>query len=333
MRRLIYLVLVAAVLFTGYWFVVAAVHKIGLQKWFEARRGEGWVAEYGDISVSGFPLRFETEITGIELADTRSGLAWSAPWFRFTSQSWRPAHVRAYWPRRQLFATPEGKLTIGSDTMEGLLGFDAAPSLPLRRAAVDLGNLSIASTAGWKADMKGAKLFVERTPDETPTYILNLDAQSLSPALEIFRVSDPANLLPDAFESFTLKSRLAFDAPWDRYAIERRRPQPRAIRLEILKAKWGILDIWAAGRIRVDEEGWPTGELSLKVKNWRELLDIASASGWIPASALPDIEKGLSLLSAVTGNPKSIDATLRFAGRKIWIGPLPVGDAPRIRLR
>ncbi len=333
MRRLVMALVVLAVLYSGYWYVMATIHQAGLQKWFEARRTEGWVAEYEDISVRGFPFRFDTRITGLELVDTRSGLAWNAPWFRFVSQSWRPAHVRASWPPEQLFATPEGKIVVNSRTMQGVLGFDAWLSLPLRRAEIDLGDLSIRSSRGWTLEMQGGRLSILRTSEPRPTYDVNLDARALSPALELFQVKDPAGLLPDAFESFTLKSRLVFDAPWDIHAITQRRPQPRAIRLEILKAKWGILDIWAAGKLKIDEEGWPTGQVSLKVKNWREVLEIAIASGWLPPRTAGDIEKGLSLLARVTGNPKSIDTTIRFASRRAWIGPLPIGPAPRIRLR
>ena len=37
----------------------------GLAAWFDARQAEGWVAEYADLSVQGFPNRFDTSLTDV----------------------------------------------------------------------------------------------------------------------------------------------------------------------------------------------------------------------------------------------------------------------------
>ena len=35
----------------------------------------------------------------------------------------------------------------------------------------------------------------------------------------------------------------------------------------------------------------------------------------------------------MAGNPKTLDIPLNFKGGKVRLGPVPLGDAPRLRLR
>ena len=79
MKKLLVLIVTLAALWAGYWFVGAAGVKAGFAVWFDARQSEGWQAEYSDLSVKGFPNRFDTTLTDPALADPATGLAWSAP--------------------------------------------------------------------------------------------------------------------------------------------------------------------------------------------------------------------------------------------------------------
>ena len=83
----------ASALWGGYWFIGSAGFEKGLAAWFDERRSAGWVADYSDIKTRGFPNRFDTTISDLELADTRAGLAWSAPFFQIFTLSYRPNHI------------------------------------------------------------------------------------------------------------------------------------------------------------------------------------------------------------------------------------------------
>ena len=39
---------------------------------------------------------------------------------------------------------------------------------------------------------------------------------------------------------------------------------------------------------------------------------------------------GLSLLAMLSGNKDTLDVPLRFADRIMFLGPIPVGEAPRL---
>ncbi|MEM9270831.1 MAG: DUF2125 domain-containing protein, partial [Pseudomonadota bacterium] len=82
MKTLLVLVLLATALYSGYWFVGARAQEAGLNAWLEAQRAQGWVAEVEELNVAGYPNRFDTTATGLELANPKAGWAWSAPEFQ-----------------------------------------------------------------------------------------------------------------------------------------------------------------------------------------------------------------------------------------------------------
>ena len=91
MRFLLAVILIAASGWSGYWFVGQNGLSRGFETWFEARRAEGWVAETSDITVQGFPNRFDTGFSDLVLADPATGLAWEAEFFQILA---KPRHRR-----------------------------------------------------------------------------------------------------------------------------------------------------------------------------------------------------------------------------------------------
>jgi len=139
--------------------------------------------------------------------------------------------------------------------------------------------------------------------------------------------------LPDVFETLIIDTTLTFDTPWDRFAIERQRPQITKINLTELRAIWGDIDIRAAGQLLVDEQGMPTGEITVKAKNWRDILNIATETGAIPASMTMIVTRALETMAEMTGDPKTLDAPLTFKNGQISLGIIPLGPAPRYMIR
>lgn len=44
-------------------------------------------------------------------------------------------------------------------------------------------------------------------------------------------------------------------------------------------------------------------------------------------------EKMLELLAGLQGNPEDLDTTLQIKAGRMWLGPIPLGQAPRLQLR
>ena len=334
MRKLLTLILLAATAWSGYWFIGSRAVTGAFEDWFADRRAEGWVAEYSDLTTRGFPNRFDTTFTDIALADTRSGLAWEAPFFQLFALSYKPHHLIAVWPNDQLLATPLEKYRVQSEDMRASLVTSAAPRLPLERLTLTAETLAIAPEGrNQSTRMQALMLAAERMPAAETEYRLGFRTDGLAPALDWRVRIDPGDTLPETLDALSADLTIVFDKPWNLDAIEVARPQPTRIRLKLAEARWGRLELQAAGEVTVDAAGLPEGEIVIKARNWREILRLAVTSGALPEGFAGTLEDGLSLVSQMAGNPKTLDIPLNFRNGRVRLGPVPLGPAPVLRLR
>ncbi len=333
MRKLVAILLGLAVLWGGYWFVGATAVEQGLKSWLSARNAEGWVAEYSDLSTRGFPNRFDTTVTDIRLADPSTGVAWTAPIFQILALSYRPNHIIAVWPDTQVIASPFEKVTIETDDMRGSVKFEAGTDLVLENATFVLDGLSLSSDAGWAASAENARLATRQTAALETAHDIGIEATTVT-LTDAFRAAvDPAGVLPTAIETMRIDATVDFDAPWDRFSIEDRRPQITAINLREMRARWGEMDLRLAGELEVDAQGVPTGKITVRAENWRQMLDMALSAGVIPGMVAPMAERGLEALAGMSGSPETLDAPLTFRNGNVAFGPVPIGRAPNLTIR
>lgn len=334
MKILLGVILAAALAWSGYWYFGARTVENGLTDWLEQRQQDGWAVNADDVQTNGFPNRFDTTITNIDLADPETGVAWRAPFFQILALSYKPHHVIAVWPDRQTIATPYQTTSITSQDMRGSLVFAPGIDLLLDRATIELGATGLSSTSGWRASLASGQLALRQKPATTNTYDLAIEARDLKLPIAVSQSLSNKRLISDSVETLKLSATATFDAPWDRSAIEVRRPQPTRIDLDLAQATWGELDLQAAGKVKLDKSGVLDGEITIKATNWREILQVARATGAIPDSVYSLLEKGLSTLARFSGNSKTIDVPLQFRNGKTTLGGvLPLGPAPQIILR
>jgi hypothetical protein len=332
MRRLIALVVVATLAWGGYWVAGSIALDRGLRAWFEQRRAEGWVADYSDLRVRGFPNRFDTTFTDIDLADPETGLAWSLPFFQILSLSYRPNHVIAVWPNQHRVFTPRESLTVTSADLRASVVVEPGVDLVLERATLVSDALGLSSSAGWQSGAAEFRLAMHQSPVAANAYDIAIEAVDMRPAGPLKRKLDPLGALPDDIETLRIATEIGFDAPWNRFAIERARPQPVSIDLDDLTAIWGDLELRAAGEVTLGSAGLVSGEITVKAVNWREMVEIAVNSGVLPEASRPSVENALSLLAGMSGRADTIDAPFVLRAGTMFFGPLPVGRLPPVRL-
>lgn len=335
MRALLWIVLVAAGAWAAYWFIGSNALDAGARAWFEQRRAEGWQAEYQELGVRGFPNRFDMVLTDPALADPETGLAWQADRLDVMALSYRPNHVIVAFQPQQLLATPLGKTRIESRDMKASLVTDPAPSLPLERVTLVADAVSLVALperTGGTTRIEALTAAAERVTGTQDRYRLGLNAQGLRPALPFKDRVDPENRLPETLDAFRADVEMSFDKAWDRSAIEEARPQPTMIDIALAEARWGTLELALAGKVEI-RDGLPAGRIVIKARNWRELLNMADAAIGLPRQLRDGLERALSLAAGLSGNASTLDVPLEFKSGRTWIGPLPVGPAPRIVLR
>jgi hypothetical protein len=333
MRKLITLILVVSGLWAGYWFVGSTAVERELTSWLSDRQSEGWIAEFETLNTRGFPNRFDTTITDVRLADTRTGVAWQAAFFQIFALSYKPNHIIAVWPDEQSLSTPYQRIAISNDKMRGSVVFEAGTALTLDRSDLELENFGLRSNLGWSARVGKGQLSTRQTNSNDNSYRIWFEASAVYPSAAMLARLDPASVFPDVFDTLTIDTTLTFDAPWDRFAIEQNRPQITHLNLTELHAIWGNLDLRAAGKLTVDAHGIPSGEITIKAKNWRDMLKIAVDTGAVPNSLIMIVTRALEVLAKMTGDPNTLDAPLTFSNGHIALGLIPLGPAPRLLIR
>ena len=88
-----------------------------------------------------------------------------------------------------------------------------------------------------------------------------------------------------------------------------------------------------AGKISIDRAGLVSGALTVKARNWRDMLALAIANGLIPQELAGPVENALDMLAGLSGDKKTLDTPLTFENGKTKLGPLVLGPAPRIARR
>lgn len=332
MRKLIWLVVIATLAWGGYWFVGSIALDRGLRAWMDERRGEGWVADYSDLRVAGFPNRFDTTFTDLELADPGTGLAWSLPFFQILALSYQPNHVIAVWPNQHRISTPRERLTVTSAKMQASLVVEPGTDLVLDRTTLVADALGLSSSDGWQSGAAELRLATRQTPVAANTHDIAVEALDVTLAEPFKRRLDPLGTLPSAIRQMRVSTEIGFDASWDRFAIERARPQPTRIDVKDLTAIWGDLELRVAGEVSLDGSGVPTGEFTVKAVNWREMLDIAVASGVLPEENRTSFENALQLLAGMSGRADTIDAPFTVRSGRLFFGPIPLGTMPPVRI-
>lgn len=333
MRKLIWLVVIIGLAYSGYWFIGAKGTEKAIAGWASARASEGWQADYSDIATHGFPLRFDTTITEPRFADPRTGVAFSTPQFDILSQSHRPTRIRAQVAQTATLATPLQRMEITQEVAEAELFVEPGPSLTLDHASATLNGFAVTSNLGWGVTLETGRFNTQRDSSNPLKHEISLTAQGLTPSQGLMTSLDPKGLLSHQFEQLELSMTTTFNRAWDIHALEGPRPQPTHIDLTSLTAKWGKLDLRMTGAFDVDARGYPVGKVAIKAQNWREMIEIAISTGMIPQNMSTLALRAGEMLAGLSGRKDTIDAELTLKDGMITLGFIPLGPAPRLRIR
>lgn len=326
------IVVLAALGWSGWWYWHATMRERAITEWLAERRAEGWVAEVEAVQVIGFPNRIDTIVTGLHLADPEASWEWRAPEFQVLSLSYRPQHVIVAWPGEQVIATPVERIAVETTRLRGSVVFEPGLRLTLDRATIEIEGMALRGRTGWHAFIGNAVLATRRVAidGEGFAHELGFTAETLVMPEAWTEGIDRAGMLPEAIEAVDLDAVLVFDRPWDRAAVEGENPAIERLRIADARIGWGELDLRAQGALVTDAAGFAEGEIALRARNWREMLDIAETSGALGAGMSGAVRTGLELLARFSGDPEVLELPLGFEGGRARLGPIGIGPAPRL---
>lgn len=330
MRWLLALILGAAVLWGGYWFVGSRAIERGTVAWFAGQDG---MAQASAVSVAGFPNRFDLTVTEPEIFDPRSGLGWQAPFFQLFALSYRPHHLIAVWPQTQTIVTPMETLQLTADRMRASLVLVPGRALQVDRTALVAEALSIDATPAfegltqpWLVEMGELRLASRQVAGQPERLDLGLEITGFTPDTRLAQTAD----LPGPMEQLLIEARVTLDQPVVLTATTP--PLPEAFEVRNIFARWNGAELRGNGTVKVGTDGTLTGRIDFQADDWRKILALAVTLGLIRPELAPTWEAGLQMLAQQEEPDSRIALPLVFNRGAVSLGPLPLGPAPRLVL-
>ncbi|MSO97194.1 MAG: DUF2125 domain-containing protein [Rhodospirillaceae bacterium] len=330
---------IAFVLYCTAWFGAATVLQNQAQRWIEAQRSSGLSVSHGDPLLSGFPRRVVVSYPEWETAvpATSGGWTWrtatvslrAEPWapFRFTvdlagqhslSGLWTPPGIAAWITARQFDIKPV--LTTSGQVAE---------------IAVELAEVSVANepdstafasvaTANWSMTKQASANTNEPTLWRLVISVTNASASGLgqigpfAPTIKSLRITADmtrpvgSGPLPNVLEAW--------------------RQDGGTLELREFTLDWPPLSISASGTVAVDSNLQPIGALSAKFRGFFETVATLASQGLVRSSEASMARIVLGLLSRKpdAGGPPEINLAVTVQNQKLYTGPLPLLDLPRV---
>lgn len=327
MRKLLFLLVTLTVLWSGYWFVGSSFIRTAANDWIAAQAANGVTAETTDLSVAGFPNRFDLTAEGIRFADPASGVGWQAPFAQVFAMTWKPWHIIAALPPEQTVTLPGQEVTITSEGLRASVRARPAASLPLAMAIAESGPLAATSSLGWTFAAQKAVLSLGAASGAPNGYDITADIADLAPDRALLQLIAPEGGLAATIAEIRLRATATLTAPLDRHAGETK-PRLATLALTDLAVTWGEVSLTAEGSIAPDDDGLAAGRINFTVINWRKVMPILVASGTVRPQLARTAETMLEGLANQTGDPEVLKIPLTMQDGWMSLGPIPLGPSP-----
>lgn len=323
MRALIWVTCLLAAVWGGYWVVGSRGVDRAARDWFAGQAERGLIATYDDISVQGFPNRFDLTVSGIDLQDPATGAGWQAPFAQVFAMTWKPWHLIAALPNTQTVTLPDQQLTVESQRLVGSLLLVPGTDLALNEVVIETDAPKLSSSVGWQIGAERAVASLRADQSRKTGYRIGLAVTGFAPDPAL----QAATVQPDRIDDIHLDATFDLSAPLDRHAGE---AQPRLTGLDLTEARlvWGDFKVFAKGSLAPDAEGLAEGEIAIRIEAWEKLPPLLAAMGVIAPDFAPTLTKGLEVMAKQGDDPKVLVLPLKAAGGRMSLGPFPLGPAP-----
>ncbi|MDZ4392907.1 DUF2125 domain-containing protein [Cypionkella sp.] len=327
MRALLWIVLAATAVWTGYWWLGASQIESGVKAWI-AQQPPG-VVRASAVNVQGIPNRFDLTVSDVVVGNPAQGVEISSPFVQVYAMAWKPWHVIAALPSGQVITLPDQKVTVASESIRASVQVHPSTTLALYELVGEAHGVKLTSDAGWTLGVESAIASTLEDATRAHSYRLGLKVAQIAPDPG-FMQALAATDLPDLVEEVFLDADAVLTAALDRNAATSK-PQLAALEISQTRVSWGALKFSAKGTLVAGSDGLAEGEIALRVEGWKRLPPILVALGLVKPDVAPTVERMLGIVAQQGGDLEVLQIKLICKDGRMVLGPLPLGPAPRMR--
>ncbi len=315
MRLITTVVIGAAIVYGGYWFVGQAGVEKATTAAIETYRKEGWTITYDDFDTVGFPSRFDTKFANLTVQNPDGTLAWASPNFQVFALSYSPHKIIAAWPESQTLTLGAETIAVDSTGMRASAHFGLSATLPLETATFESGAASFTGSFGTiSVDHILAAI---RPAGGVATYDVWLDANQIT--------------LPNVLsaEMLTLGKLDATLELSDEIKVrDGILPLLNSATIRDARLDWEDMGFALSGEFVVDANGFPEGRITISARNMPVVIERLEASGLIEHDAAATYRNVARSMQAREG---SVEVPLSMRGGMLAFGPFPLASLPKLR--
>ena len=306
---LIAVIVICAIGWSVYWVIGGRIMDERVERWLDFPADSNWSVAYDSVALAGYPNRFDTTVTGFELRHKDSEAAWRINPLRLFALSYQPQKFIAVWPAEQTIILPRGGLVdVFTDDMRASMSF-GTDALPYE-AVMSIKGALLATPMGAVPieDVLLAMRVVDSGDGEGSGADYDVD-------MRVDGLYLPVQDEPSRIDGH-IRARVVMDEA----------------RVDIMSSNVRVQGVvlQATGSLGADADGYLIGDLSVAVQNYTELPALLAVYGVIKPTMAARVGKTLSFISALALDKSRVSVPLRFDGGKMYLGPLPIGEAPRV---
>lgn len=311
----------------GYWFWWAGQLERGIAQWREQERSRGYQVDFVGPAIDGFPLAHVTHFDAPTI-QTPTGALWRGPSLTARSPLWDPRSVAVTFTGRHVLEhLNAGRLDsaiLDSRDAVGLLRLHGDGRLESADATVRGLEVLAAPLGQFTSDFLHLQFAPAYEQDSGALVALTFSVEAR--ALQV-----PAALagpLDATADKIVAAGRLEGIVPATepRLALAAWRDAGGELELERLEIEWPPLGVTASGRLVLDDQLRPEGELATRIAGLPELLDRLAAQGLMTAEQVSTTKLAVFAFAGkpdAEGRPVLAVPVILRAGI-LYLGPFPL---------
>lgn len=329
MRLLTIIVATVAALYSGYWYVGARAVENGSASAVESARADGWQIAYDELNTRGFPSRFDTTLTNLDVAAPDIAFAYKTPIFQALALSYAPNEVILAFSDNHELQLGAQNFDIQTTAMRASAAVSATPSASLQSMTAEVGPVTISAERGWKTGVDKALIALRPVAGEDTTYDAYLNTEELRIPDILQALLETTGAIAPSLQNVTFDVRVTLDRVLDRHALkvaETDPPRPQSMILRDATLNWGDMKFDATGKLDFDPNGIPDGTIHISAANWKQIISVLAELSVIDPGMAPLIE---SVAGNLAQSQERLELPISFQNGQTTIGPWPLGPAPR----
>jgi hypothetical protein len=313
---------VIVIIYVGIWMMMASTMRETAVDWAAARRAEGYVVQYSELTAGGFPfhLRLTTQTPGMGQAGEEDPWAWEGREAVIEARPWKPSAltIKLFGDHRLALRVADEGVTYRGKSEDITLDLTYSGGQPTAgRLRVKGLDLSSGDTARDVAIGSADITISRRSSDETLGLWVNVKGLKAPAALSLPLGNNLSRMFLQA------RVRGALSPPLDHDTLLAWRDGGGKVDVERLDGTYGPLGINATGTLALDGDMQPAGSMTAKIQGFFDTIDLLRRQRFVRSrdAVMAKLVLGVLAKRPKGGGPLTLSLPLTLQKRVLFAGP------------